>query len=157
MTACDECSRASRGKRLRSGCRIAEALQCLWPDYPPVRQARLEHERALTGLNAPLYAPTLVAYGLALRPTESFSDQLRQPTGFLMTNKSADIVQSVISPARSTLSDDRAAYYRRYQRDASVHRSTDASIGGLPNLIGKEHENDKDSQCCDRRCHPRCR
>ncbi|MBK8464177.1 MAG: hypothetical protein IPL36_14525 [Nigerium sp.] len=48
--------------------RLAEALQCLWPDYPPVRQARQEQQRALTELYAPLYARTLDAYGLALRP-----------------------------------------------------------------------------------------
>ena len=48
--------------------RLAEALHCLWPDYPPVRQARQEQERALTELYAPLYERTLDAYGLALRP-----------------------------------------------------------------------------------------
>lgn len=48
--------------------RMAEALQALWPDYPPVRQATLAYHEQIQTMWAPLYAEALGRYGLRLRP-----------------------------------------------------------------------------------------
>lgn len=48
--------------------RLAEALQCLWPGYPPVRAAMEERIRSFDELYAPLYAALFRAYGLRPRP-----------------------------------------------------------------------------------------
>ncbi|MFT3876307.1 MAG: hypothetical protein QM708_07800 [Propioniciclava sp.] len=47
---------------------LAEAIQCLWPEYPPVRAAIEERMRSLRELYAPLYAAALHSYGLHPRP-----------------------------------------------------------------------------------------
>ena len=48
--------------------RMAEALQALWPDYPPVRAATLTYHEQIQTMWAPLYADALARYGLVLRP-----------------------------------------------------------------------------------------
>ena len=48
--------------------RVAEALQALWPDYPPVANAMGAYRESLLEHYIPLYTATMRAYGLVLRP-----------------------------------------------------------------------------------------
>ncbi len=48
--------------------RVAEALQALWPDYPPVARAVAVYQQQVQHLWLPIYEATLRAYGLVLRP-----------------------------------------------------------------------------------------
>lgn len=48
--------------------RMAEALQSLWPEYPPVRDAMLAYRRQVKAVWMPLYEAALRRYGLRLRP-----------------------------------------------------------------------------------------
>lgn len=48
--------------------RMAEALQALWPEYPPVKQATLAYHRQIQTMWVPLYAEAMRRYGLKLRP-----------------------------------------------------------------------------------------
>ncbi len=48
--------------------RVAEALQSLWPDYPPVRDAMAAYRRDVISLYVPLYQAIIDAYDL--RPYE---------------------------------------------------------------------------------------
>ncbi len=48
--------------------RMAEALQALWPDYPPVREASMAYHQQIRTMWAPLYAEAMRRYGLRMRP-----------------------------------------------------------------------------------------
>ncbi|WP_040159140.1 hypothetical protein [Nigerium massiliense] len=48
--------------------RMAEALQSLWPDYPPVRDAMIAYRQQVRDIWVPLYERALHHYGLTLRP-----------------------------------------------------------------------------------------
>lgn len=48
--------------------RMAEALQSLWPDYPPVREAMAAYRRQVESVWSPLYVEAMASYGLRLRP-----------------------------------------------------------------------------------------
>lgn len=48
--------------------RIAEALQALWPDYPPVRNAMGQYREQVKQKYVPLYRAAMHAYGLKARP-----------------------------------------------------------------------------------------
>ncbi|HOA89847.1 hypothetical protein [Propioniciclava tarda] len=54
--------------------RMAEALQALWPDYPPVREASEAYHEQIQTMWAPLYAESLSRYGLKLRPEVKFEE-----------------------------------------------------------------------------------
>jgi hypothetical protein len=54
--------------------RMAEALQALWPDYPPVREASEAYHLQILSMWAPLYTTALARYGLRLRPEFTMSD-----------------------------------------------------------------------------------
>ena len=47
--------------------RVAEALQALWPDYPPVRNAMAQYREHVMTRYVPLYAAAMRAYGLVAR------------------------------------------------------------------------------------------
>ena len=47
--------------------RVAEALQALWPDYPPVANAMGAYRRTVLERYIPLYEETMRAYGLVAR------------------------------------------------------------------------------------------
>lgn len=48
--------------------RVAEALQSLWPDYPPVRNAMHEYRTQINQIWEPIYMAALTRYGLKPRP-----------------------------------------------------------------------------------------
>lgn len=48
--------------------RMAEALQSLWPEYPPVREAMLAYRQQVTDIWIPLYEAAMRHYGVKLRP-----------------------------------------------------------------------------------------
>ncbi|MDO5534533.1 MAG: hypothetical protein Q4F65_07775 [Propionibacteriaceae bacterium] len=48
--------------------RVAEALQSLWPDYPPVRNAMASYRQHVKERYVPLYEAALEVYNLHLRP-----------------------------------------------------------------------------------------
>lgn len=48
--------------------RVAEALQALWPDYPPVRNAMGQYRAHVMERYVPLYRAAMHAYGLKARP-----------------------------------------------------------------------------------------
>ena len=48
--------------------RVAEALQALWPDYPPVRNAMGQYRAHVMERYVPLYQAAMHAYGLTARP-----------------------------------------------------------------------------------------
>ncbi|MFV0407554.1 MAG: hypothetical protein ACK5LN_12180 [Propioniciclava sp.] len=48
--------------------RVAEALQILWPDFPPVQQARTAMLTELRERWRPMFLASLATYGLTLRP-----------------------------------------------------------------------------------------
>ncbi len=54
--------------------RMAEALQVLWPEYPPVREAAEAYHQQFKEMWEPLYVETLRRYGLALRPEFRLED-----------------------------------------------------------------------------------
>lgn len=54
--------------------RVAEALQALWPDYPPVQKAMGAYRRHLLERYVPMYRATMNAYGLVLRPGIDLKD-----------------------------------------------------------------------------------
>ena len=54
--------------------RMAEALQALWPDYPPVREASQAYHRQIMAMWAPLYTTALERYALRLRPEFTVHD-----------------------------------------------------------------------------------
>lgn len=54
--------------------RMAEALQSLWPEYPPVRDAMLAYRRQVNDIWTPLYETALRSYGLHLRPEVNISE-----------------------------------------------------------------------------------
>jgi len=59
---------ASRRHEGENIVRVAEALQQLWPDYPPVRDAMAAYRAQVIDQWLPLYRAALQAYGLRLRP-----------------------------------------------------------------------------------------
>ena len=61
----DEANRAATTSRTL---RVAEALQTLWPDYPPVRQALDAYRREVLELYVPIYEGLMVTYGLRPHP-----------------------------------------------------------------------------------------
>lgn len=54
--------------------RMAEALQALWPEYPPVKQATMVYHQQIQTMWAPLYAECMRRYGLTLRPEFSLAE-----------------------------------------------------------------------------------
>jgi hypothetical protein len=54
--------------------RMAEALQTLWPDYPPVREASLAYHQQIRAMWEPTYAEAMRRYGLRMRPEFSLED-----------------------------------------------------------------------------------
>ena len=48
--------------------RVAEALQCLWPEYAPVREALDLYRRQVRDLWVPLWLSSAARYGLKVRP-----------------------------------------------------------------------------------------
>ncbi len=54
--------------------RVAEALQSLWPDYPPVRNAMLVYRRQVDEIWVPLYDVAMRTYGLRHRPGVTVAD-----------------------------------------------------------------------------------
>ncbi len=48
--------------------RMSEALQSLWPDYPPVKDAIAAYRRMVKNTWIPLYKTAMERYGLTLRP-----------------------------------------------------------------------------------------
>lgn len=48
--------------------RVAEALQALWPDYPPVQTAMAQYREHVHSRYVPLYRAAMRAYGLVARP-----------------------------------------------------------------------------------------
>lgn len=52
--------------------RVAEALQALWPDYPPVRNAMGQYRTHVMERYVPLYRAAMHAYGLKPRPGMDF-------------------------------------------------------------------------------------
>lgn len=49
--------------------RVAEALQQLWPDYAPVKEALESYRRQVKDLWTPLYVEAARRYGLVIRPS----------------------------------------------------------------------------------------
>lgn len=54
--------------------RMAEALQALWPEYPPVKQATLAYHQQIQTMWVPLYAEAMRRYGLRIRPEYSMAE-----------------------------------------------------------------------------------
>lgn len=54
--------------------RMAEALQSLWPDYPPVKAAMLSYRRSMMTIWAPRYEAAVHRYGLRLCPEFSLEE-----------------------------------------------------------------------------------
>ncbi|MFP5416553.1 MAG: hypothetical protein ACLGHZ_06705 [Actinomycetes bacterium] len=48
--------------------RVAEALQSLWPEYPPVQKAMAQYRQHVLERYLPLYRGVMDAYGLVVRP-----------------------------------------------------------------------------------------
>lgn len=48
--------------------RMAEALQSLWPDYPPVKDAIVAYRKMVKNTWLPLYQTAMQIYGLGFRP-----------------------------------------------------------------------------------------
>lgn len=51
--------------------RVAEALQALWPDYPPVQKAMGQYREHILERYVPLYEGVMRTYGLVARPNVS--------------------------------------------------------------------------------------
>lgn len=58
----------------RPTARIAEVLQLLWPDYPPVREALETYRATVNESWVPIYSQTMNLYGLKLRPEVSIEE-----------------------------------------------------------------------------------
>lgn len=54
--------------------RMAEALQALWPEYPPVKAATITYHQQIQTMWAPLYERVLNNYGLQVRPELTFAE-----------------------------------------------------------------------------------
>lgn len=54
--------------------RVAEALQSLWPDYAPVRDAMRHYREQLMSVWIPIYQRSLRVYGLRIRPGVDIAD-----------------------------------------------------------------------------------
>lgn len=54
--------------------RVAEALQALWPDYPPVRDAMIRYREEVARVWEPIYDVAMHVYGLRPRSGVSISD-----------------------------------------------------------------------------------
>ncbi len=54
--------------------RLAEALQLIWPDYPPVKNAVRIYRRQVNEIWEPLYLKAMTLYGLRPRPEASLDE-----------------------------------------------------------------------------------
>lgn len=86
--------------------RMAEALQALWPDYPPVKQATLTYHEQIQSMWVPLYAEGMRRYGLTLRPEFTMAE-LGWAVNALQTRETWERLAGLETTAKSAL-DSRA-------------------------------------------------
>ncbi len=82
--------------------RVAEALQSLWPDYPPVKQATLTYHQQIQTMWVPLYAEGMRRYGLKLRPEFTMAE-LGWAVNALQTRETWERLAGLETTARSGL------------------------------------------------------
>ncbi len=87
--------------------RTAEALQSLWPSYPPVRDAVLAYREEVNDLWAPFYSTVLETYDLRLRSGAS----MQHVAWAFNAIQSRETLERLCDPRMPTHIDDRGAVW----------------------------------------------